>query len=155
MPHVIVLKDYPHHLTKYESKVTKISIFKLFSEMGKYWKCNFSEIPISHVFYELGKTWKYSYATPNQHFKIQMLNLWMSWEKLCPNLSFTIGNKMGNSHKRGWSHFKLNINDWDIPFPKILRICQRIGKSTFHWGKWNEPIKLIRDALDWRFKYGS
>ena len=60
-PHVIVLKDdhpQPHHLTKYEGKVTKISIFKLFSELGKIWKCNlgFSKIPISHHFYELGKT---------------------------------------------------------------------------------------------------
>ena len=40
-----------------------------------------------------------------------MLNLWMSWENLCPNLAFTVANKMGNSYKRGWSHFKLNIND--------------------------------------------
>ena len=60
------------------------------------------------------------YTAPDQHFKIQMLNLWMSWEILFPNLSFTVENKTGNSHKRGWSHFKLNINDWDIPFPKIL-----------------------------------
>ena len=84
------------------------------------------------------------YTPPDQHFKIPMLNLWMSWENLCPNLSFTVENKMGNSHKRGWSHFKLNINDWDIPFPKILRIYQWIGKNIFHWRKWNEPIKLIR-----------
>ena len=42
--------------------------------------------------------------------------------------------------KNGWSHFKLYINDWDIPFPKILRIYQWIGKSIFHWGKWNEPL---------------
>ena len=36
-PHVVVLKDHyqPHHLTKYEEKGTKISIFKLFSELGK------------------------------------------------------------------------------------------------------------------------
>ena len=62
MPHVILLKDHPHHLTKYEGKRTKISIFKLFSELGKIWKCNlsFSKIPISHLFYELGKTWKYT-----------------------------------------------------------------------------------------------
>ena len=40
-----------------------------------------------------------------------MLNLWMSWENLCPNLTFTVENKMGNSHKRGWPHFKLNIHD--------------------------------------------
>ena len=40
-----------------------------------------------------------------------MLNLWMGWEKLCPNLSFTVENKTGNLHKREWLHFKLNIND--------------------------------------------
>ena len=53
--HVIVLKDHPHphYLTKYEGKGTKISIFKLFSELGKIWKCNlgFSKIPISHLFF--------------------------------------------------------------------------------------------------------
>ena len=31
-PHVIVLKDHPQHLTKYEGKGTKNSIFKLFGE---------------------------------------------------------------------------------------------------------------------------
>ena len=47
MPHV-VLKDHPHHLTKYEGKGTKISISKLFNELGKIWKCNlvFSKIQI-------------------------------------------------------------------------------------------------------------
>ena len=25
-----------------------------------------------------------------QHFKIQILNLWMNWEKLCPNLGFNV-----------------------------------------------------------------
>ena len=52
MPHVIVLKDHPQHLTKYEGKGSKISIAKLFSELGKIWKCNlsFSKIPISHLF---------------------------------------------------------------------------------------------------------
>ena len=81
-----------------------------------------------------------------------MLNLWMSWENLCPNLTFTVENKMGNSHKRGWSHFRLNINDWDIPFPKILRIYQWIGKNIFHWGKWNEPIKLITECVRLKIK---
>ena len=51
------------------------------------------------------------------------------------NLSFTVENKMENSHKRGCSHFKLKINDCDIPFPKILRFCQWIGKNIFHLGK--------------------
>ena len=51
MPHVL-LKDHPYHLAKYEGKGTKISIFKLFSELGKIWKCNlgFSKIPISISF---------------------------------------------------------------------------------------------------------
>ena len=84
------------------------------------------------------------YTAPDQHFKTHMLNLWMNWENVCPNLTFTVEKKMGNSHKRGWSHFKVNINDWNIPFPKILRIYQWIGKNIFHWEKWNNPIKLIR-----------
>ena len=31
----------------------------------------------------------------------------MNWEKLYP----TGHTKMGNSQKKGWSHFKLKIND--------------------------------------------
>ena len=42
----------------------------------------------------------------------------MNWEKLCPYLSFTVENKMVNSYKREWQHFKLNINYGDSPFPK-------------------------------------
>ena len=66
-PHVIVLKDHPHHLSKYEGKGTKISIFELFSEFGKIWKYNlsFSKIRISHLFYELEKTWKYTQPQTN------------------------------------------------------------------------------------------
>ena len=127
MPHFIVLRDcpQPHHLTKYEGKGTNISIFKLFSELGKIWKYNlgFSKILTSHLFHELGKTCQ------DQHFKIPILNLWMSWENLRPNLSFTVENKMENSYKRGWSYFKFKIKDWDISFPKILKICQWIGKN--------------------------
>ena len=138
----------PHHLTKYEDKGTKIWIFKLFSELqlGKIWKYNlgFSKIPILVSFM--------NYTAPDQHFKIPRLNLWISWENLCPNLSFTVENKMENSHKRGWSHFRLKINDWDIPFPKILRVCQWIEKNCFHWGEWNEPIKLIRDCVRLKIK---
>ena len=48
----------------------------------------------------------------------------MNWEKLTPYLSYTVENKMGNSYKKGWSHFKLNINDGDIPFPKTLKVYQ-------------------------------
>ena len=80
MPHV-VMKNHPHHLKKYECRGIKISIFKLLSGLGKIWKCNlrFSKIPIFHLFYELEKTWKYIYTAQDQHFKIQVLNLW-DWE---------------------------------------------------------------------------
>ena len=67
-----------------------------------------SQYPISFMNWEkLGNLHK----APDQYFKMQMLNLWMSWENLCPNLSFTVENKMGNLHKRKWSHFKLKISD--------------------------------------------
>ena len=56
-PHV-VLKYHPHHLTKYEGKEKKISIFKLFNELGKIWKCNLS------------------------FSKIQIFLSFMNWEKL-------------------------------------------------------------------------
>ena len=57
MPHVIILKDHPHLVTKDEGKRRKVLIFKLFRKLGKIWKCNlsFSKIPFSHFFYELGK----------------------------------------------------------------------------------------------------
>ena len=55
----------------------------------------------------------------------------MNWEKLCPNLRFSAEKKMENLHKKGWSDVKLKLNDWDILFPKILRISQRIFKNEF------------------------
>ena len=27
------------------------------------------------------------------------MNLWINWKNLCPNLSFTVKNKIGNLHK--------------------------------------------------------
>ena len=39
------------------------------------------------------------YAAQDQYFKVQISNLLMNWEKLCPNLSFTVENKMTNLHK--------------------------------------------------------
>ena len=35
----------------------------------------------------------------------------MNWKVLSPNLSFTVENKMEDSRKKVWPHFKLNIND--------------------------------------------
>ena len=68
--------------------------------MVKIWKCNLGFLKIL-LWIEKNLE---IYTAPDQHFKIQMLNLWMSWENLCPNLNFTVENKMRNSHKRGWSH---------------------------------------------------
>ena len=140
MPHVIVLKDHTYYLTRYEGMGTKISIFKLNGKMVKIWKCNlgFLKIPLW-----IEKNLEI-YTAPDQHFKIKMLNLLMSWENLCPNLNFTVENKMGNSHKRGWSHLQLNRSDWDI--------FQWIGKNIFHWAKWNELIKLIRECVRLKIK---
>ena len=55
----------------------------------------------------------------------------MNWEKLCPNLSFSVENKIGNLNRL--SKFQ-TFNKLDIPFPHVLR-SQRIGK--------HEPILLI------------
>ena len=54
-------------------------------------------------------------------------------EKLCPNLSFTVENKMENLHKAGHiskvsSNFKNLLINWD--------------KYVFRWEKWNfEPTE--------------
>ena len=112
MPHV-VLEDYPHHLTKYEGKGTsKIPNFKLFSELLKTWKYSlgFSKISTFFLFYELGK------RVEDQHFKIQIFNLRMNWEKLCPNLRFSNESKMGNSHEKWWGLRE---------FPSGLRHCNQ------------------------------
>ena len=37
--------------------------------------------------------------TYDQHSKIAILNVWMNGERLYPNLSFTVENKIGNLHK--------------------------------------------------------
>ena len=46
-----------------------------------------------------------AYTAQDQHFKIQILNLRMNWEGICPNLSFTLENKMGNLHKERMARF--------------------------------------------------
>ena len=71
-------------------------------------------------------------------FKIQSFEYIGKLGKFMANLSFTVENKMRNSRKKGWSHFKLNINDWDITFPKTLRIYQWFWKNILQWEKWNE-----------------
>ena len=70
MSHV-VLKDYPHHLTKYEDKRTKISSFKLLliGENLEVQTRLFKKISIFHLFYELQKTWKYTVHSPRSTFQ--------------------------------------------------------------------------------------
>ena len=51
------------------------------------------------------KTWKVSQS---RHSKISILKLWMNKKKFCPNLRFTVENKIGDLYKTN-SHFKLNI----------------------------------------------
>ena len=95
MPHVIERKDHPHYLTKYEGKGTKISIFKIFNELGKIWKCDlsFSKIPISHLFMNWEKYGNIhspipTFQNPNVEFMDEL-------ENLCPYLTFLAENKMG------------------------------------------------------------
>ena len=134
-----------HHMSYSKIILTIWQIMKsngqIFSELGKIWKYNlcFSKISIFHLFQELEKTWKYTQPKANI-WKSKFRIYGKIRNKLCPNLSLNVENKMENSHKKGWSHFKLNINDSDILFPKILRIYQWIGKIIFRWWKWNEPI---------------
>ena len=86
-----------------------------------------------HLFHELGKIVKHTQPKtniPKSKFRIYQ---WIGKnysKKLCKgkNSSFNVENKI-------MLHFKLNINDWDIPFPKILKIYQWIGKSKFSIGK--------------------
>ena len=56
--------------------------------------CLFSKIRKSLC--ELRKTWKFSQRLT---LKITILNLRMNWEKLGPNISFTVKNKARNLHK--------------------------------------------------------
>ena len=88
---------------------------KFFSELWKIWKYNlcFSKIPIFHLFQKLEKTWKHTQPKANI-WKSKFRIYGKVRNKLCPNLSLNVENKMENSHKKGWSHFKLNINDSDI-----------------------------------------
>ena len=49
------------------------------------------------IFLQIGKNLEVQPKANTQ--KIPILNLWMNWEKLCPNLSFTAENKIGSLHK--------------------------------------------------------
>ena len=86
----------------------------------------FFKIPIFYPFYELGKT------AQDQHFKIQILYLWMNWEKLCPNLSFIVENKIENSHKKRMESKRL------AQWVKVLQ--SELEDSQF------KPLKVLSQA---------
>ena len=68
----VVLKDHPQHLTKYESKGTKISICKLLQVQSTLFKNpNFPSILC------IGKN-SQVYTAQDQQFKINIFNLWMN-----------------------------------------------------------------------------
>ena len=93
---------------KIEGKETsKIPIFQLLRKNGKKLKKIGKKLEVQPRLFKnpnftslsrIGKNIEVSTAQ-DQHFKIQILKLWMNWENLCPNLSFTVENKMENSHK--------------------------------------------------------
>ena len=70
------------------------------------------------------------YRAKEKHFKIQIFSLWMNWENLCPNLSFTAENKMGNSCKWQWWH-------WDITFRNL----------SMHWEK-HFPFSIAENGMN-------
>ena len=99
-------------MTKYKGKGTKISIAKLFIELWKIWKCNlgFSKFQVFLSF----MNWKKlgSIHSPRPTFQNPNFESMDELQKVCPNLSITtVENKMGNSLKKFWLHFKLYVND--------------------------------------------
>ena len=111
-----------------------------------------SEFPISLTNWEkLGKIGKNT--APDQHFKIQMLNLWMSWENLCPNLSFTLLKIRWGIYIKEDGHISNLTQMIEISYSlKFREFINELGKTIFHWGKWNEPIKLIRECVTLKIK---
>ena len=144
MPHVI-LKDYPYHLSKYEGKGTsRIPILKLFSKLGKTWKCSlgFSKIPNFYLFYELGKTWKYTQPKTN----ISKSKFWIyGWigKRYVLIYSSLLKIRWGIHIKKDGHILNLTEHDWYIPFPKTLRIYQWIGKTFSIWENGMNSLDIL------------
>ena len=116
--------------------------FQSFSWTGESWEVQLehrSKIPTFWSLYGLGKTRKYSLRP---RFKSPNLNLYVNWERLCPNLSFTVENKMRSFDKAGCIS---NLTDkWDIIFPQISRAFNQLEKICFLWEKWNlNPLEIL------------
>ena len=81
--------------------------------------------------------------------KIQILNLWMNWEKLCTNLCFTIENKIGTLHKIRL--FKFNIMNEIIHYLRYKSLSYNCEKSVIHLEKMNfEHILSVPQNSDIR-----
>ena len=81
-------------------RTSKIPICTFVTELGKIWKyclglC-YKKKTIFHLLLELGKNKREKLGTLalDQHTKIVILKLWMNWEKLHPNLSFKVENRL-------------------------------------------------------------
>ena len=57
-------------------------------------RATFKNLKISSL---IGRKLKFQHKVNTQ--KIRILNLWMNWGNLCPNLSFTVQNGVDNLHK--------------------------------------------------------
>ena len=113
-------------------KIYEIPVLHLFSELGKFWKYslwpkfeNQNILYIAFIFWEeLGsvawnnieiswgsislwdgqrKVQPKTYTSLTATCKPPNLNLWMNWQKLSPNLSFTVENKMRDQNEI-WSN---------------------------------------------------
>ena len=82
---------------------------------------------------ELGKPWRYSMRPT---FKSSNLNLWMNWEKLCSNFSFSAENNLGNLRKVDHiSNFFTNFKDLS---KNCIKYMFTIGKNGFL-----NPLKIL------------
>ena len=142
----VVLKDHHHRLKNYEGKGTKVSVFKLFNELRKIWNCNlgFSKIQILLSFMNWEKIG--SIHSP----RLTFWNFKMNLEKLCPILSFTVENK------EVWSHFKLNINDWDsLNFKNLSKSWKKyFPLDKTEWVHWKScPYHKIFGERPWTYLF--
>ena len=104
--------------------------FKLFSELGKIWKCNLGFKNPSISF----RNWRPNFGSVNELGKVLFK----------AKFSFTVENKWRSDTKKDILILNLTyrwlIDDWDFPFTKVLMIYKWIGKNIFHLEKWNETI---------------
>ena len=103
--------------------VTSTFICTFFIYFYWYWKKN-----ISNAFTNINDNFqkkKKKSKSQDQHFEIHVLNLWMNWKNYVLIYASLLKIRWEIQIKKDSLIFKLNINDWDILFTKILRI--------YHW----------------------